>query len=58
MAWMNTLGENVLQGYEAEFYLTITQRAASYLWDLVRECGDTDLSGGVPTGDRVFDLIG
>jgi hypothetical protein len=55
MAWMNTLGENVLQGYEAEFYLTITQRAASYLWDLVRECVDTDLSGGVPTDERVFD---
>lgn len=55
MAWMATLGEVTLDGFEAGFYLAIAQRAAAYLWDIVRDFEDEDPTGGVITGERLFD---
>jgi hypothetical protein len=55
MAWMTTLGETTLKGIEAKFYLSITQRATAYLWDIVREVEGEDPTGGIATGERLFD---
>jgi hypothetical protein len=49
--WETQGGLRVLKGLEAEFYLTATQYAAVYLWDMVRE----DDVFNVRTGDRIFD---
>jgi hypothetical protein len=51
MTWDTQSGLRVLEGLEAEFYLTTTQHAVAFLWDMVRE--DVDLN--VTTGDRIFD---
>jgi hypothetical protein len=55
MAWMATLGDVTLDGFEAGFYLAITQRAAAYLWDIVRDFENEDPTGGVLTGEHLFD---
>jgi hypothetical protein len=55
MAWMATLGEVILDGFEAGFYLAITQRATAYLWDVVCDIEDEDPTGGVITGEYLFD---
>lgn len=51
MTWDTQLGLRVLQGVEAELYLTALQHTVAYLWDIVKL--DDDLN--VRTGDRVFD---
>ena len=55
MTWMATFGEVTLDGFEAGFYLAIIQRAAAYLWDIVRDIEDEDPMGGVITGEHLFD---
>ena len=51
MTWDTQLGLRVLQGVEAELYLTALQHTVTYLWDIVKL--DDDLN--VRTGDRIFD---
>ena len=51
MTWDTQLGLRVLQGVEAELYLTALQHTVAYLWDIVKL--DDDLN--VRTGDRIFD---
>ncbi|NJO42360.1 MAG: hypothetical protein HC769_17365 [Cyanobacteria bacterium CRU_2_1] len=51
MTWDTQLGLRVLQGVEAELYLTALQHTVAYLWDIVKL--DDDLN--VRTGDCVFD---
>jgi hypothetical protein len=36
MTWDTQLGLRVLQGVEAELYLTALQHTAAYLWDIVK----------------------
>jgi hypothetical protein len=46
MTWETQLGLRVLQGAEAGLYLTATQHAAAYLWDMVRMDSDLDIRTG------------
>ena len=51
MTWDTQLGLRVLQGVEAELYLTALQHTVAYLWDMVKMDNDLDIR----TGDRLFD---
>ena len=51
ITWDTQLGLRVLQGVEAELYLTALQHTVAYLWDMVKMDNDLDIR----TGDRLFD---
>lgn len=51
MAWRTPLGERVLEGTEAAFYLSAVQHAAEHLQEMEDIASDLD----VKTGDRIFD---
>lgn len=50
MSWRTNLGERVLQGVEAEVYLTAVQHSIEYLQDS-RDFDEIEIK----TGDRIFD---
>lgn len=51
MSWHTPLGERVLEGTEAAFYLSAMQHAVEYLQEMEDSASDLD----VVTGDRIFD---
>lgn len=52
MTWKTSLGDRVLTGAEASFYLTILQDAV----EASREAAEFEEDLGIQTGDRIFDL--
>jgi hypothetical protein len=52
MTWHTSIGDRVLEGVEAEFYLTAMQYAIEYLKSLEEVADELD----VETGDRIFDI--
>ncbi len=51
MSWRTPLGDRVLEGIEAAFYLSAMQSAVEYLQEMKEIEADLD----VRTGDRIFD---
>ncbi|MGG6270499.1 hypothetical protein ACQ4M3_37575 [Leptolyngbya sp. AN03gr2] len=51
MSWHTSLGDRVLEGTEAAFYLSAVQHAIEHL----QELQDIDEETDVVTGDRIFD---
>lgn len=52
MTWQTSIGDRVLEGIEAEFYLSAMQCAIEYLKSLEEVADELD----VETGDRMFDI--
>ncbi|NJO79173.1 MAG: hypothetical protein HC827_12060 [Cyanobacteria bacterium RM1_2_2] len=53
MTWDTQLRLRVLQGVEAELYLTALQHTVAYLWDIVKL--DDDLN--IRTGDSLSERL-